>query len=151
MGLIRGILNEKGQAFVQVIITPSQLYREMRGIEMFRDNKNHLGISAAFQYRGLALIDTGASASSLDIGIPGKLNLVSKGLVPVHTPKGHHDYNAFDIDLYISMGSVLSLIKNKIVIASTLKPQGLDMLIGTDILRLGKLVFERGRTFTFEI
>ncbi len=151
MGLIQGTLDHKGRAFVEVIVTPSALYRKAVGLELFEDKRNHIGISKIFQHKGLALIDTGATVSSIDEDIPKKLNLITKGPVPVDTPKGKHDHLAFDIDLYISMQGKLSLIENKIVIDSILKPQGIDMLIGTDIIKLGTLIFEKGRTFRFSI
>ena len=151
MALIQGNLDRKGRAFVEVTITPSLLYRMAIGLNKFSDARNHLGIAGNFQYKGLALIDTGATVSSIDVGVAKKIGLVSKGPVPVDTPKGNHDYDAFDIDLYISMQGKLSLLENKIVIASFLKAQGVDMLIGADIIRLGTLIFDRGATFKFSI
>lgn len=151
MGLIQGTLDHKGRAFVEVIITPSAFYRRAVGLQKFEDKRNHLGIASSFQHKGMALIDTGATVSSIDEEIPKKLTLVTKGPVPVDTPKGKHDHLAFDIDLYISMHGKLSLIENKIVIDSILKPQGIDMLIGADIIKLGILILDRGRTFKFSI
>jgi predicted aspartyl protease len=153
MGSITNRLDEKGRAFVDVVIQPSSLFREAVGNDRFQTKNNSLfGLDRKFSYQTRALIDTGASVTSIDFDVAEKLGLVSKGSTPVHSPKGTHDHSIFDIDLYIGMDRKnFLLLPNKIVIASDIGSQGMHMLIGTDILKLGKLVFDRGSVFSFEI
>jgi hypothetical protein len=149
MGSIASNLDDKGRAFVKVIITPSAFYREAIGLDKFKGN-GVLGMANKYQYEGNALIDTGASCSSIDLDVAKKLGLVMRGQVAVNSPKGKHDYEAFDIDLFIGMNNLV-LIPNRIVVASDISAQGIQMLIGTDIIKLGTLVFDRGKTFNFSI
>ena len=110
-----------------------------------------MGIAPQFRYKAKALIDTGASCTSIDLVVAEKLQLVTKGKVPVHSPRGNHDYDAYDIDLFIGMQNNLTLLQNRIVIASDIQAQGIHMLIGTDIIKLGVLVFNKGRDFSFSL
>jgi|WetSurMetagenome_2_1015567.scaffolds.fasta_scaffold454296_2 hypothetical protein len=151
MASITSSLDVKGRAFVKVIITPSAFYQEAIGVDKFKaDTGGLLGIADKYQYRGRALIDTGASCSSIDLDVAKKLGLVMRGQVPVNSPKGKHDYDAFDIDIFIGMDNLV-LIPNRMVVACDIKAQGIQMLIGTDIIKLGTLVFEKGQTFRFSI
>jgi hypothetical protein len=150
MALVRGSLDFKGKAIIEVIISVSSRYRERIGLKKFEDKTNRFGISPTFQYKGFALLDTGASLSAVDMAVPKKLGLISKGPVPMDSPLGNHNYDAFDIDLYI-LGKPVMLIPNKIVCSAHLKRQDIDMLIGTDIIRLGTLIFNKGTTFSFSI
>lgn len=152
MGSIKSRLDEKGRAFIDVIITPSTLYREAVGIDKFKGTgRSLLGIGTEFRYKAKALIDTGASCTSIDLTVAKKLNLITKGKVPVHSPRGNHDYDAYDIDIFLGMENRLNLLQNRIVIASDIQAQGIHMLIGTDIIKLGILTFNKGRDFSFSL
>ena len=74
MGSITSRLDEKGRAFIDVIITPSALYREAVGKDKFKGSGNSLlGMAPQFRYKAKALIDTGASCTSIDLIVAEKL------------------------------------------------------------------------------
>jgi predicted aspartyl protease len=152
MGSIISRLDDKGRAFVDVVITPSSFFQVAIGKEKFAGLPgDQFGVGAKFKYKCKALIDTGASVSSIDSDVAEKLGLVTKGAVPVNSPTGQNDHNAYDVDLFVCMGETYIWIDNRIVISSNIKKQGIHMLIGTDILKLGRLVFEKGETFSLTI
>jgi hypothetical protein len=94
-----------------------------------------------------ALIDTGASCSCLDSQIITRLALTPTGSIPGHTPStGTTPYNfsQFDISLIIPLQSPTLIIRFACVpiIAADLASQGLQALIGRDILRLSLFVYD---------
>ena len=152
MGYLEGKLDDKGRAFIDVIVTPSTLYREVIGIDLFKPKKaNLLNIDSKYQYKAKAIIDTGATVSSIDLNVAKMLQLQTKGTTLVGSPMGHNDHDVYDVDLYLSMGNKLTLLSNKLVITSDIAQQGIHMLLGTDIIKLGKLVFDRGKRFSLDI
>lgn len=85
----------------------------------------------------VALIDTGASCTCLDPGVLAPLQLMPTGTASITTPstgtKPHETYQ-YDVSIYIpSSGGHLSF-KTIPVIESQLKSQGIDGLLGRDIL-----------------
>lgn len=152
MGYIEGKLDRNGRAFLDVIITPSTFYREAVGVDLFRArNRNVLGIDDKYQYKARALIDTGATVTSIDLNVAKALNLQTKGTALVGSAMGHNDHHIYDVDLYLSMRERLTLLQNKVVISSDIGGQGIQMLLGTDNLKLGKLIFDRGGKFSLDI
>jgi len=94
-----------------------------------------VGISAR------ALIDTGASCTCVDPSIPAKLELTPTGTVSVHTPStctAAHLAEQYDVSLIIPGAGThhVPLALPAIpVMAANLTVQGIDALIGRDVLR----------------
>lgn len=92
------------------------------------------------------LIDTGASCTAIDPTVVQALSLVPTGQVPIHTPSTGatpHQCNQYDVSLAILLGGttpVLCFISDAIpVIESALSHQGIQALIGRDVLAKGVL------------
>ena len=84
-----------------------------------------------------ALIDTGASCTCIDPNILTSLDLSPTGSVRVHTPStGTQAVNQdqYDVSLIFLHSKLSFTIPNIPVIASSLQMQGIDALIGRDIL-----------------
>jgi len=85
-----------------------------------------------------ALIDTGASSSSIDPSILRQLNLPLKGQVPIHTPStdvnSPHIANLYDVSITFSHRLGTSSVTALEVIESCLDHQGIQALIGRDVL-----------------
>ena len=86
-----------------------------------------------------ALVDTGASCTCVDPSVLANLNLTPTGSVSVNTPSTGatpHLANQYDIALIIPPNKGVPLIFQTIpVVASDLSAQGLQALIGRDILK----------------
>jgi predicted aspartyl protease len=94
-----------------------------------------------------ALVDTGASITTIDPTIISALGIQPTGAVPVHTPTTAGtpvQVNTFDVAVYIpitekSAPFVLPAVQ---VVESALKAQGFDALIGRDILQYCLFVYD---------
>jgi hypothetical protein len=100
-----------------------------------------------------ALIDTGASCTCVDPAILAALSLTPTGSVSISTPSTGampHQADQFDIALLIPAPNGPPLIFQTIpVIASELAIQGIDALIGRDILDQCLLCYNgSAKTFT---
>ena len=88
---------------------------------------------------GTFLIDTGASGTCIDETFIAQLGLQPTGTVPIRTPStgtGLHHCDQFDVSMFIpgsdpSKGHVIPALP---IIATHLKSQGIDGLIGRDVL-----------------
>jgi Aspartyl protease len=88
---------------------------------------------------GTFLIDTGASGTCVDDTFISQLGLQPTGVVPIMTPStgaGLHHCNQFDVSMFIpgddpSRGHVIPALP---IIATHLKNQGIDGLIGRDVI-----------------
>jgi hypothetical protein len=87
---------------------------------------------------GTFLIDTGASGTCVDDTFIAQLGLQPTGTVPIMTPStgaGLHHCDQFDVSMFIPGGnSAGHLIPALPIIATHLKNQGIDGLIGRDVL-----------------
>lgn len=86
------------------------------------------------------LIDTGASASAIKIGIARELNLTPHGTITISTTSHRSVVCAtFDIDLIFPRQKVGA--QNVRVFESNFQGQPIDGLIGRDILGKGILIY----------
>lgn len=92
-----------------------------------------------------ALIDTGASCTCIDPTILSQLNLTATGAIPVHTPSTGGTpvlQNQFDVSLSLVHPYRSLTIPNIAVIESNLIIQGIDALIGRDVLKRCLFVYD---------
>jgi len=94
------------------------------------------------------LIDTGASCTSIDQAILTQLNLTARDMIPIHTPTTGgtpHQAPQYDIGLAIPLvqpgrAAAPAYIINALpVIGTNLAAQGIQGLLGRDVLQKGLL------------
>ncbi len=87
------------------------------------------------------MIDTGASCSMIDEGVAKALGLVNHGKDRVLTPSGERECFTYDINMvFIRNGRTFNNIR---VVESDFKEkQGIDGLIGRDVLKDSLLVYQ---------
>lgn len=92
------------------------------------------------------LVDTGASCTSVDPSILTALGIVSTGTVPVHTPSttsvAPHLANQFDISIILAHAKLSWQFHAVPIIESQLQHQGIQALIGRDILQNCLLTYD---------
>jgi hypothetical protein len=95
------------------------------------------------QIRGL--IDTGASCTCIDPAVLSSLGLAPTGVSPMLTPstgqQAHHA-NVYDVSLILVHPSLTLTHQNVPVAEAQLAIQGIQALIGRDVLRLCLLVYD---------
>jgi predicted aspartyl protease len=94
---------------------------------------------------GYALIDTGASHTSIDEAAAQQLGLTATGSIPMHTPNGLRQAAQYAVAWRV--GSRFDTIP---ATSAELSPQGLLLLIGRDILAACVLSYN-GTTGTFSL
>jgi predicted aspartyl protease len=97
-----------------------------------------------------ALVDTGASCTCLDPTVIAKLGLVPSGTVLMHTPSTAGtavSCNQFDVAVGVIMDANEVHVPSMIipVIESTLATQGIQALLGRDLLEKGILIYDGRR------
>lgn len=115
---------------IEIIIYPAAPI-----INQFADAKQPIP-----QRKGIGLIDTGASCSSIDISIAKALGLISRDFVPVLTPSGTSNHFTYDASfmLPLQLDRKMFFIE---VLGCDLSAQPYDALIGRDILQQCTLIF----------
>ncbi len=93
------------------------------------------------------LVDTGASCTCVDPGVIQQLQLVSSGTISIHTPSTGatpHVCNQFDVGIGIVMDNGQIHLSGLVlpVIESNLKGQGIQALLGRDLLEQGILIYD---------
>lgn len=100
------------------------------------------------------LIDTGASCTSVDPTVLKTLGLVSTGTIPVHTPSTKsgqpHTANQYDISIILPHAKMSWQFHAVPIIESELSHQGIQALIGRDILKNCLLTYD-GQAGTFAL
>jgi hypothetical protein len=100
------------------------------------------------------LVDTGASITGIDRAILNSLGIVSTGTIPVHTPSttltAPHIANQFDIS-FILVHPMISRTWHALPVTDAqLSHQGIQALIGRDILSFCLLSYD-GAAGTFAL
>ena len=100
-----------------------------------------------------ALVDTGASCTCIDPSALASLAITPTGSVPIHTPStgaGAATMDQYDVSIVI-LGSSTSAPPLYLpvipVVASALQAQGIQALIGRDILQQCVLVYNGSQGF----
>ena len=93
-----------------------------------------------------ALIDTYASSTCIDPGVLKPLGLTATGIIPIHTPStsgNPYQCEQFDVALGIVHPTKEPMFLPTIpVIAAALAAQGIQALIGRDVLSSCLLIFD---------
>ena len=112
--------------------------------------KAGLSVPAPIRVRGL--VDTGASITGVDPQILRSLGAVSTGTVPLHTPStksaAPHIANQFDVSITLVHPMITRTWFAIPVIESELAHQGIQALIGRDILSFCLMTYD-GQAGTF--
>jgi hypothetical protein len=124
--------------------------------EKYNSIQKRLINSAIVEYNGnivqvSAQWDTGATGTCISKGLVQKLELLPTGMVNVHTPSGIGTMNKYMINLVLNKEL---RIMNLPVMDSEIGKQGIDILIGMDIISLGDFAisnFEGKTQFSFRI
>lgn len=99
------------------------------------------------------LVDTGASTTAIDPSIIQNLGLQPTGSMPILTPSTGptpHQANTFDVSLIFPVANMTFTIGAIQVFESALSVQGIQALIGRDVLSYCLLVYD-GRAKTFSL
>jgi hypothetical protein len=91
------------------------------------------------------VVDTGASLTAVDCTILSQLALAPTGKVPIHTPSTQgNPHLAFQYDVSLGIYGVSALVHNLPalpVIDGNFKAQGIDGLLGRDVLSACRLTY----------
>ena len=102
-------------------------------------------------YTSKAQWDTGATGTCISKLVVDRLGLVPIGMTTIQTPSGERTTNVYVVDIVLRNEV---RIKDIEVIESMIGNQGIDLLIGMDIITLGDFAVTNvnGKTkFTFRI
>ena len=100
---------------------------------------------------GRALWDTGATNTCISNHIVDVLKLIPLGQIKINTPSGFKDVNTYLIDIILPNNVQ---IQNVQVCDSEIGKQGIDFLIGMDIINLGDFAvsnYNHATTFSFRM
>jgi hypothetical protein len=102
--------------------------------------------------RVLALVDTGASITSVDPSVITALGIQPTGALPVHTPSTGGtalQMNTFDVAIYIPIPNKPHFSLGALqVFESTLKVQGFEVLLGRDVLQHALFIYDGSGSFS---
>ena len=104
------------------------------------------GIAVPPHTTGTFLVDTGASNTVIDAGLIAPLGLSPTGAVMCHTPSTGQSaipFNQYDVMLFIpGVGSTPGWVIGALpIMESDLSAQGIQGLIGRDVLDLSVLIY----------
>ena len=112
------------------------------------------GLRVPPQVNVRGLIDTGASITGLNPAVLRTLGIVSTGTIPVHTPSTRlgapHIANQFDVSLILVHPMFTRTWFALPVIESELAHQGIQALIGRDILSFCLMTYD-GQAASFSL
>jgi hypothetical protein len=144
MGRLEGRLTERGPMIdVKIMLTAQHVEALKRAGKPY---------AAPMTIRGL--VDTGASSSCVDRNIVVGLGLAARGVVAIHTPSSGDAYEErlqYDACLVLGEGQGDALVLTLPVIESDFASQGFLALIGRDVLKSCRLIYDGpAETFTVE-
>lgn len=124
--------------------------------EKYDSIRNKLINSAVVEYENEVVPvktqwDTGATGTCISTELAIRMNLAPIGMQKVQTPSGSAILNTYIIDLVLNDEVV---IKNLNVMDSEIGKQGIDVLIGMDVISIGDFAVSnyQGKTqFSFRI
>lgn len=102
-------------------------------------------------YTKFAQWDTGATMTCISQAVIDRLSLIPIGQSMVNTPSGQRVLDQYIVDVLLRNNV---LVKDVVVLGSEIGNQGIDVLIGMDIINLGDFVISNydGKThFSFQI
>lgn len=99
------------------------------------------GTSLPAPLTGYALIDTGASVTSVDAKILESLGIKAVGQIPISTPSGSSQQGLYSCQFSFP-GTPIPVLPFVSVVGSILQPQGIVALIGRDLLRNFLLIYD---------
>lgn len=107
-----------------------------------REIRNALKSKATVHFSGkslevIALWDTGATSSCISEYLADNLNLVATGYIPIHTPSGTSTVKTYCVDVTLPNDVAIADLP---VCSSKIGDQGIDLLIGMDIIGRGDFV-----------
>jgi len=108
---------------------------------------NKAGLPAPNVALANLLVDTGASQTAVDVSILTGLGLSPTGTQQVHTPSTQgipHVCNTFDVGLMFHGATMLQIahfVPALPVLDGQFKPQGIDGLLGRDVLANCRLTY----------
>ena len=103
------------------------------------------------QVTAKALWDTGATGTVISENIVRKLNLIATGKNSMKTPSGEDIVNTYLVDIVLPNQVV---VNNVIVCDSKIGDQGIDVLVGMNIITLGDFAvsnFHGSTVFSFRV
>jgi predicted aspartyl protease len=89
---------------------------------------------------GLALIDTGASITAVELGVLNALGLQPTGVTPIATPGGVVQQPMYACIITFP-GTPIPMIPFNVVVGAQIASLGYSALIGRDVLRLFQMVY----------
>ncbi len=95
--------------------------------------------------------DTGATGTCISKELAHKLNLIPIGMQQIHTPSGIGTVNQYKAHIVLNNEVI---IQNTTVIDSEIGSQGIDILVGMDIIQLGDFAisnYKEQTQFSFRI
>ena len=98
-----------------------------------------------------ALVDTGASQTSISPQLAAHLNLRPRGKVTIQGATGSNPVNAYHVDLMLSFGAQSIAVANLNVCEFDPGRAPFQVLIGRDIICQGVLTMDFAGRFTFSI
>lgn len=127
------------------------LLRAYVGVSTYRaDALIKAGLAAPKWISGIFLVDTGASGTCIDPALVQPLDIPPSGSVNVQTPstgETPHPCSQYDVLLYIpgpDPGVDGLMIDAIPILETSLSPQGIDGLIGRDVLDRCTLIYNPG-------
>ncbi len=124
--------------------------------EKYRTIQRKLINSAVVEFNGQSMPvkaqwDTGATGTCISKGIVAQLGLKPTGMINVQTPSGTGTMNKYMVNLILNNEVAIT---NLVVMDSEIGNQGIDVLIGMDIISMGDFAvsnFDGKTQFTFRV
>jgi hypothetical protein len=133
--------NKSGKSAFQLCVAGLTLPVTISQASLFTQSRPELAVKAL----SMGHLDTGASRTSIDVGVAHKLNLIQSGTTSIITAGGIITAPTFFVDLYFPNTNLSPFINLEIsscnlhVVSSASPP--FDILLGRDILSRWNIVW----------